>query len=82
MAAVAAVTPLLQVLRSSGAPLQDRSERETVAIPLRVNTDDMYLGTFDVYLYFDLTVLSIDDPKAAVSFSPNTNQIESSILEF
>jgi hypothetical protein len=63
-----------------GVPLQDRSVGETCAIPLRVNTEGMYLGTFDVYVYFDSTVLSIDDPKAAITFNPNTHQIKSGIL--
>jgi hypothetical protein len=40
----------------------------------------LYLGTFDIYVYFEPMVLSIDDPKAAITFNPNTNQIESGIL--
>ena len=66
---------------SDGIPLKDRRVGDVFDVPLVVNTGQFYLGTFDVLVHFDPTVLSIGDPKAAVQFNPNKNQIGSGILD-
>jgi hypothetical protein len=64
-----------------GQPLTDRAVGQNVDVAVRVNTGGLYLGTFDLYVYFDPTVLSIQDPKTAVTFNPNKKQIGSGILD-
>ena len=67
--------------RADGQPLADRSVGDVFEVPLRVNTGGMYLGTFDMYVRFDPSILSIEAPKQAVSFNRNTRQVGSGILD-
>jgi hypothetical protein len=46
-----------------GQPLTDHAVGQNVDVAVRVNTGGLYLGTFDLYVYFDPTVLSIQDPQ-------------------
>lgn len=66
---------------SDGQPLVRRAAGDTFEVPLRVNTGGLFLGTFDIYVNFDSSVLSVGDAQKAVRFNPNKKQIQSGILD-
>ena len=76
-----AVTGDVDLGATDGAPLPNRAVGSSFEVPLRVNTGGLYLGTFDIFVHYDPTMLAIDDPKAAVTFNRNTHQISSGILD-
>ena len=49
-------------------------------VPLLINTGDIYLGTFDIYVSFDSAILSIGEPTNAVRFNQDKTQVGSSEL--
>ena len=62
-------------------PLKSRRVNEVFQVPLRVNTGGLFLGTFDIYVFFDSSILTITDPKTAVTFNGNKKEIGSGILD-
>ena len=78
---VAGVSGDVDLGATDGRPLATRRVNDEFEVPLRVHTGGMYLGTFDIYLAFNSTILSIDDPKQSVTFNQNKQQIGSGILD-
>jgi hypothetical protein len=62
-------------------PLQPRKVGDTFSINVHVNSGSMKVGAFDMYIYFDPTILSVVEPKNAVAFLKNKMRTISGILD-
>lgn len=67
--------------QTEGFPLPTRLVGEEILVPLHLHTSDEHVGTFDIHVVFDSTMMSIEDPAQAVTFNANSSIIASGILD-
>ena len=66
--------------QKNGHPLMPRKVGEAFDVSVRIHAGAMHVGAFDIYIYFDSSILSVD-PTKAVHLNQNKQQIGSGIID-